>query len=258
MTKILFLGNGPLADSVLNVLQKHYDIVFHARTKTDLDTVKKLKENHPELHAILASYGIIIPQDVLELFEPEGIINIHPSKLPEYRGPSPIESAILNGATDFSVSIMKLTKDMDAGDLYYQETLHNLPLDKSIIYQKLSEAGAKWLINNLDNLPIPVKQDHKKATYTHKFTKTDGQIDPNRETSTQIYRKIVAFQGFPKVKYPFYGQNCIILTAHPMEQGDTAPIVLKCANSSKLAIDCLQPEGKRPMDAKSFLNGYKK
>ncbi|MDO4507879.1 MAG: formyltransferase family protein [Candidatus Saccharibacteria bacterium] len=255
--KIIFFGNGPLAEATLKVLEENFEIIFHAREKADLEKVKELKASSPEAHGVLASFGVIIREDILELFEPEGILNIHPSLLPLYRGASPIESAILAGDTEFSVSIMKLVRAMDAGPVYYQETFKDLPLKKAEIYEKLATAGAEWIARNLENLPTPVPQDDGKATFTRKFEKSDAFIDPETETADEIYRKIVAFQGFPKVKFAFYGVSCIILEAHPLEQGVTAPLVLECLNGQNLSIDRLQPENRKPMDAKSFLNGYK-
>ena len=154
-TKFIFFGNGPLAEATLNQLltAKNLELVFHAKTKEDLVEVARLKQENPEIKGILASFGVLIKSDLLELFEPEGILNLHPSLLPLYRGASPIESAILNGDQDFSVSIMKLVKAMDAGPIYYQTTVKasefssNLP-EKSEIYQKLATIGANWLIDN--------------------------------------------------------------------------------------------------------------
>ncbi|MDO4612255.1 MAG: formyltransferase family protein [Candidatus Saccharibacteria bacterium] len=256
--KIIFFGNGPLADAALAVLEKKFEIVFHAREKADLLKVKELKANNPGIHGVLASFGVIIREDVLELFEPEGILNIHPSLLPAYRGASPIESAILAGDTEFSVSIMKLVRAMDAGPIYYQRTFKDLPLNKAEIYRVLASDGAEWIAENLTNLPEPMAQDDEKATFTTKFSKSDALIDPSTETAEEIFRKIVAFQGFPKVKFAFYGIPCIILEAKVLKVGETAPLVLECARGSKIAILRLQPENRKPMDVKSFLNGYVK
>ena len=261
-TKIIFFGNGPLADNTLSVIKDHFDIIFHARTKEDLEIVKKLKAENPEAKGVLASFGVMIKSDVLDIFEPEGILNIHPSKLPLYRGASPIESAILNEEETFSVSIMKLVKAMDAGPIYYQETITpdnlNRPDLKSYLYKILSGTGANWLIKNLNNLPTPTNQDNEKATFTTKFDKSMSILTPKTDTAKQTLRKIQAFQDFPKAKYTFYGQNCIILAAHILEQGETALLPIECQDGQILSIDSLQPEGKRPMDTKSFLNGYKK
>ena len=258
MNKIIFFGNGPLADAALEVLGQHFEVVFHARTKEDLTKVCELKREMPEVNGVLASYGVIIRPEVLELFEPEGILNIHPSLLPLYRGPSPIESAILAGDTEFSVSIMKLVREMDAGPVYWQETLVDLPLDKAIIYKELAEAGAKWICDNMGHLPTPIAQDEAKATFTVKLDKSMSVLHPETESADEIFRKIVAFQRFPKAKYAFCGKNCAILAAHKLDAGETAVLPLKCADGQILSIDSLQPDGKKPMDAKSFLNGYKK
>ena len=209
------------------------------------------------MHGILASFGVLIKSPVLELFEPEGILNIHPSLLPLYRGASPIESAILNGDNDFSVSIMKLVKAMDAGPIYYQTTLKDLPLCKDEIYKILAETGAKWICDNLLNLPEPVLQNDDKATFCGKLEKSMGLLTPETDTAEKTFRKIVAFQGFPKPKYAFFGTNCIILEAHIPKQGETAVLTIPCADGGFLAVDRLQPEGRKAMDAKSFLNGYK-
>ena len=256
--QIIFFGNGPLADAVLSVLSQHFDIIFHARTKADLETVKQIKAAHPQAHGILASFGVLIKSDVLDIFEPEGILNVHPSLLPKFRGASPIESAILAGDTEFSVSIMKLVKKMDAGPIYFQTTLPDLPPNKSAIYTALATAGAEWLVSNLNQLPIPTTQDDSLATLCGKFDKSLSLLHPESHTATEILRQIVAFQGFPKSKYAFFGQECIILEAHLLEQDATAPLEIRCSDGLSVAVDRLQPANRKPMDAKSFLNGYNK
>ena len=257
--EIIFFGNGPLADFALEVLKPATNIIFHAKTRDDLETVKQLKQEHPKALGILASFGVLIKQDVLDLFEPEGILNIHPSLLPLYRGASPIESAILNGDADFSVSVMKLVRAMDAGPLYHQETLKNLPLDKTAIYKALATAGASWLRDHLDNLPTPQPQDDAKATFTAKLDKSMSFLTPDADTADQTLRKIVAYQGFPKPKYNFFGHDVIILSAHIEktcpDQGKTLSI--KCADGNYVVVDQLQPLSRKPMDAKSFLNGLR-
>ena len=259
MTKpqVIFFGNGPLAEAALSVVSKNCDILFHAHSVADLSEVVKIKQQNPEAYGILASFGVIIRQNLLDIFEPTGILNIHPSLLPQYRGPSPIETAILDGASDFSVSIMKLAKDMDAGDIYYQTTLSDLPLDKTVIYQKLATAGAEWLVTNLTNLPTPVAQDHSQATFTKKLDKSLSYLTPEKDIIDQTLRKIVAYQGYPKPKYSFFGTECVILQAHQPSSDEKALLPLECKDGV-LSIDRLQPAGRRPMDARGFINGYAK
>ena len=256
--KIIFFGNGPLSDYVLAVLERKFEVIFHARTREDLARAVELKHEFKDAHGILASFGVMVPESVLEVFEPEGILNVHPSLLPKYRGASPIESAILNGDDDFSVSVMKLVKAMDAGPVYYQETLKNLPLNKDEIYRALAEIGAEWISEHLNNLPKPTDQDEKEATFCGKFDKSMSLLTPETDTAKQTLRKIIAFQGFPKPKYAFCGISCIILEAHIVESGDAALLTMPCADGHFIAIDRLQPEGRKAMDVKSFLNGYAK
>lgn len=294
MKKIIFFGNGLLADYALEVLKQHFEIVFHAKTREDLEKVRELKTKSPEIHGVLASFGVIIKPDLLELFEPEGILNIHPSLLPKYRGASPIESAILAGDTEFSVSLMKLSEKMDAGPIYQQTTLSGLPLNKNEIYRHLAEAGADMAIKVIRTLDEafygknyddewekmadfskrpdiiqthqkwveqvrhPKPQDDRKATFCGKLDKSMSHLAPETDTAEETLRKIVAFQGFPKPKYAFFGVNCIILEAHMLKSGEAAVLTLPCADGQVLAIDRLQPEGRKAMDAKNFLNGYKK
>ncbi len=256
MEKVIFFGNGPLAEYALAIIEKKCQVVFHAHSKEDLEKVCEIKREYPEVHGILASFGVLIPGRVLEVFEPEGILNIHPSLLPLYRGASPIESAILAGDTEFSVSVMKLVKAMDAGPIYHQETLKDLPLHKDSIYKELAETGAKWIVSHLSDLPQPSLQDDKKATFCGKLNKDMGTLTPETDTAEQTFRKIVAFQGYPKPKYVFFDQKCIILEAHMLKSGEKALLTIECADGAMVAVDRLQPEGRKAMDTKAFLNGY--
>ncbi|MDO4979254.1 MAG: formyltransferase family protein [Candidatus Saccharibacteria bacterium] len=288
--KIIFFGNGPLADCAkLTLIRYGFDIVFHARTKEDLEEVKRAKAEMPEAHGVLASFGVMIKSDVLDLFEPEGILNIHPSKLPDLRGPSPIETAILRGDNEFSVSVMKLVKEMDAGPIYFQKTLTNAEIiektewilsnqepgvvkntdgtdvkntqkslpSKADIYLALSVTGTEWIAENLENLGKPREQDpSKKPTFSKKLETNMSEIKPSEKTAEQVLNEIRAFERFPKSRYTFFGVDCIIHKAHVSKNEEI--LSLKCMDNTYICIDELQPANKKKMDAKSFLNGYKK
>src|SRR6185503_10774343 len=117
-----------------------------------------------------ASFGLLLPKEALDLF-PKGIINIHPSLLPQYRGAMPVQSALLNGDSATGVSIIKLDEEMDHGPLLAQETAEILPSDTSAsLHDRLFEKGAELLtkilpeyINNKLKL---TEQDHANATFT--------------------------------------------------------------------------------------------
>lgn len=261
-SKIIFFGNGPLADAAKSVLAPRFNIIFHARKPEDLTEVKKLVQAHTgeKIHAILASFGVLIKQDVLDLFEPEGILNLHPSKLPDLRGPSPIETAILRGDTDFTISVMKLVKQMDAGPLYYQETLKfTKSTPKSEIYERLAKTGAEWLVKNLLELPAPRPQEGT-PTFSKLLDTSLSPLNPAEKSAEALYNEIRAFQDFPKSRMQIHGIDCIIKSAHVSETPEPiknhTDLSLKCADGNYLIIDSLQPAGKKPMDAKSFTNGY--
>jgi methionyl-tRNA formyltransferase len=209
---------------------------------------------------ILASYGQLIRQDLLDRFEPLGILNIHPSLLPKYRGPSPIESAILDGATETGVSIMKLVKAMDAGPIYTQRTI---PLtdtvSKADLYTELSTLGIDAILDLLPDIIggklQPTPQSDTGATYTQKLDKSLSPLDPAHKSALQLSREVRALLGFPRSRAALLGVDCIIITAHVATTA-TTPLDLLCADGQYLVIDELLPAGSKPMPAKAFLAGH--
>lgn len=264
--KIIFFGNGPLSDYALAALDNdytNYEVIFHAHTREDLSEAVRIKQENPDAHGVLASFGVLISSSVLEVFEPEGILNIHPSLLPLYRGASPIESAILNGDTTFGVSVMKLVKAMDAGPIYSYATFEDVPIQnglKELLYKTAAEVGISLVFSVLTAKKpvVPKPQDDAKATYCGKLDKSMSVLTPETDTAEQTFRKILAFQNFPKAKYEFFGTKCIIIEAYILEKGETAVLSIPCADGRIIAVDLLQPEGRKVMDAKSFVNGYGK
>ena len=255
---LIFFGNGPLADYAYDILSANFNILFRARRKEDLAVVKSIKTEHPAAHGVLASFGVMVKSDVLDLFEPEGILNIHPSLLPRFRGASPIESAILAGDTSFSVSIMKLVRAMDASPLYHQIIMDNLPLDKDAIYRSLATAGATWISEHIGHLPTPVEQSGD-PTFCTKFDKSMSILTPETKPSEVLMREIIAYKGFPRSKIALFGHELTVLEAHTSDLAPTAPgkeYALLCADGRFLYLDRVQPAGKNPMDIRSFLNGY--
>jgi len=216
---------------------------------------------------VLVSYGNLIPDSILEVFEP-GIINIHPSLLPKYRGPSPIESAILNGDSKTGVSIMKLTKEMDAGPIYSQVeiTLQGNEYSEDL-YTRLAGKGAELLVDILpsilDGQLQATDQNENESSYCKLISKSDGIIDWNKP-ATDIERQIRAFHKWPKSRTTLGEIEVIITKAHTSSENDT-PGSMNLANGSFrvfaseecLVIDTLQPLGKKEMPIQAFLAGYK-
>ncbi len=220
-----------------------------------------------EVAGILVSYGKLIPDDILDLFNP-GIINIHPSLLPKYRGPSPIESAILGGDNETGVSIMKLTTEMDAGPVYSQTTL---PLTGNEyaddLYKTLAQKGAGQLIDILpsilDGTLQPTEQNNHNATYTQLLTKKNGVIDWQK-SAIQLEREIRAYRDWPKSRADLRKTE-VIITAAQVESGNNTPGTIEVIDNQLhvycgqgyLNIQKLQPLGKKEMPVQAFLAGYK-
>jgi methionyl-tRNA formyltransferase len=209
--------------------------------------------------AILVAYGRIIPQSIIDIF-PKGIINIHPSLLPQYRGPTPIESAIANGDNQTGVSIMQLTAGMDEGPVYAQTTVPLAGTEtKFELYDTLSTASVSLLMETLpyilDGTLTPKPQNNDEATYCQLLTKADGQLNPTIFTAIEAERHIRAHLGFPKTKLTVLGHDIIITKAHVTMQPKT-PLDIECRDGAYLSIDELVAPSGRHMSSEAFLRGY--
>lgn len=227
----------------------------------------KLGEIEPSIRAlndpigVLVSYGKIIPQSIIDLFAP-GIINVHPSLLPLYRGPSPIETAILNGDTETGVSIIQLSAAMDAGPVYRQVSV---PLNDTEtapqLEQDLGALGAQELTNVLPAIISgalqPTPQDDDVATYCHLLKKEDSFIDTRELTSAAAERRVRAYLAFPKTKSTILGQSIVITKAHVVNEA-TSELDLPCSDGRYLSVDTLIGPSGKAMTAAAFLNGYAK
>ena len=256
----LILPNGHTRKpfEIAKVAEKHQIPVFF--TKNNAEILKIIQKYKPEI-GVLAAFGKIIKDEVIEAF-PCGILNIHPSLLPKYRGTTPIESALLNNDSETGVSVMRLAHDMDAGNILAQTTVQITPeTTKQSLYESLSNFGAKMLIEALpgalDGKSNEEVQDHSKATFTNPLTKEMSLLDPINKTALELSREIIAFAGFPKSKYQFLGIPCSVTQASISDTAQTE-LDLLCKDNKYLVIERLIPENSKEMNAKSFLNGHKK
>lgn len=215
------------------------------------------------LHAdagILVAYGRIIPQDVIDIF-PYGILNIHPSLLPQYRGATPIEQAILDGASETGVSIMKLVREMDAGPIYAQQhvTLDGTETKQELTDQLLTK-GAQMIIDVLPRILEgtlePKPQDESSATFSSLISKSDGVIDPTK-SSEQLEREIRAYAGWPKSRLALFGHQVIVTQARIANSADDGTLVIACNPGWLEITELVAPSGKK-MTGADFLRGYHK
>lgn len=254
-------GQHMTAPLVKQIAEKH-DIPVWQPTKLIemVDDIKALGDTV----GVLSSYGRIVPQAIIDLFRP-GIINIHPSLLPLYRGPSPIETAIMNGDTQTGVSIMKLTAEMDAGPIYAQE-LYALDGTETApeLYETLSALGGRMLIETLpaiiEGRLLPSPQANA-AIYCSLLKKEDAFLKPEAVTAVQAERQVRAYLTFPKTKILIKNKDkdeTIIITKAHVAVGELSDKAynIDFKEASVLTIDELTaPSGKR-MSGKDFKNGY--
>lgn len=185
---------------------------------------------------VVVSYGAILRDNVLDSAP---CINIHPSDLPKYRGPSPIKTAIYNGDKKSSVCLMQITPDLDAGDIYMRCEFEIDENDTNeIVEKRVSEIGSQMLVKYLENpTAYGAIIQNGQPTFTRKFTGADEIIDWSKSVC-DIHNQIRAL-GAGRTKI----------------NGMDVKILQTRVNGDKLDIIQLQPAGKKSMDWKSFVNG---
>ncbi len=266
---IVFFGNEKLATGIAYIEPLILRAAERAGFEIEQHVTGKLSELKPHNSqlAVLAAYGHIVPQAVLDQF-PLGIINVHPSLLPLYRGSTPIEQAILDGATKTGVSIMRLTAGMDEGPIYKQKTVqlsgHETKAELTHGLQKLGSELLEEVLGGIASGQLqPRQQPHpSRATYTQKLSKADGVLDWTKPAA-RLEREIRAYSGWPGSRTNIAGKDVIITQAGLADASGPAgqhkvvdKQLLVFASDKSLEIIKLKPAGKAEMTAQAFLAGY--
>lgn len=223
-------------------------VIRDAKSTLDLDYLRSLEADF----FLVAAFGKILKKELIEI-PLEGTIGIHPSLLPKYRGASPIQSAILNDEKETGTAIFIIDEKVDHGAVLGME---KLLIELSDTYLTLEEKLA-WLSVDLFKKIIPewlneslkpAPQDESAATFTKKFITQDAEVNLKKDSARMVWLKIRAFNPEPGV-----------FTLMKLKNGKTLRLKLLEANyeNDTLALVKVQPEGKKPMAYKDFLNGYK-
>lgn len=227
-----------------------------------------LKRLAPDLF-VVAAYGQILPQSLLEIPK-YGAINVHASLLPKYRGAAPIAWAILRGEKATGVTIMKMDKGMDTGDILLQrEVIVENGETSETLHDKLASIGAQLLLETLAGMKrgaiSPIRQDHGQATYAPPLKKEDGRIDWKRE-AREIDCQVRAFNPWPGAYSSLQGHFLKIFKGEVREgrPGEQAGNVLWVGadfievgtGKGSFLIREVQLEGKRRMAVREFLAGH--
>lgn len=234
---------------------------FDKIRKEGVEVVKELK---PDILAV-AAYGQILSQEILDIALP---INVHGSLLPKYRGASPIQTALLNGDKETGISIMKMSFEVDAGDVYLQEKLAISSEDNSeTLFDKMGKLGGKLLVKTLDliesNSIEAVKQDETKATFTSLLKKENAKINFSNSAESVVnhIRGYYPYAYFERdgLRFKVFSaklveddSNC--LAGEIIKASNKDGLIIKCADKAVEIIELQAPNSKR-MLAKAYLNG---
>ena len=234
------------------------------------DFLEELRLLSPDV-AVTAAYGQILSQDFLSIPR-RATINIHPSKLPSYRGAIPIPQALLNGDAKTAVTILFTVKKLDAGSIIIQKDF-DIGSDEKAgeLTKRLFMEGSALLNSAFELIRNPLfvgtPQDETKVTHCRKIEKDDGQIDWMQSAVTS-FNQFRAFDPWPGVWTIFSGNRIVISSMklsvidQPLKPGDVffyKPTRSLIVGTSKgqVSIDRLKPAGSKEMDAASFWNGIK-
>jgi methionyl-tRNA formyltransferase len=229
---------------------------------------------------VVAGYGQIIPQAVIDI-APLGIINVHSSLLPRYRGAAPAQWAIANGETRTGVTTMRIDAGLDTGDILLARETEIGPEETAVeLNARLAVLGAGLLVETLEGLEagriVPRKQDAAQATYAPLLKKEDGLVDW-RHPAESIHNRVRGMQPWPGAYTVFRGQTLHIWRARPLPDGRGSdsdseprpsgsgrpgtllclkPLTVACGLGA-LELREVQLEGRRRMSAADFANGHR-
>ena len=297
--RIVYMGTAPIAVPALNALASLADVeVVAVCTQPDRPSGRKrrltpspvkqaardlglrildpehigdaeaaLMDLGPDLGVVFA-YGQYLPSRIFDLPE-HGSINFHPSRLPEYRGASPIQSSLLDGRTESALSVLQVGSKMDAGDLWMQEPLAIRPEDNSqTLHDRFSRLAGELIPRVLEGLRsgtlVRRPQEEARATECGKIVKADGAVDWTLPAESLLNR-IRAFQPWPGAYFPLGEFGNLKIQSARVESGSGQPGEVVSVEGAGPLIACgeaclrltgVQPPGKKPMSGQAFLNGH--
>lgn len=236
------------------------------RIKENEELKKILEEISPDL-IVVAAYGKILPDWLLNLPK-YGVINVHASLLPKYRGASPIQAALLNGERRTGITIMKVIPELDAGDILSQREVEIREEDDAqTLHDRLARVGAELLTETIPKLIKgeiePKPQNHDEATYCPKITKEMGRINWER-SSEEIFNMVRAFTPWPGAFTYYSGRMMKLTKVRPAEgEGEPGEVIeagrrlVVATGKGALEILRIKPEGRKEISGDEFIRGYR-
>lgn len=248
----------------IHQLAEAHGIPIFTPEKLSREEAEKITELRPDFICV-AAYGLLLPEYVLEIAP---CLNVHPSALPRWRGAAPIQHTILSGDTTTDLCIMEMEKGLDTGPVY-KRVPYDVGTNETAgeLHDHMATEGAKHLLNVLENWPItPEPQPEEGVAYAHKITKDMCPINWTK-SAQDIHNHIRGLSPFPgattlhgdvrlKVLGSILSAKTTDLPAGQIISNVNNGIDVACGDGHVLTLTQLQRPGKKPQEAKVFLQGY--
>jgi len=259
--------------SAVKIEAEKKNVKIYEPEKFDEETVATLKEQDPDL-LIVADYGKILPESALKI-SGFGALNIHTSMLPKFRGPSPVQNALLEGETETGITIILMDENVDTGDILAQVKVVISPDEKyPELLDRMADTSADLL---LETLPLwverkitPRPQEEEKATVCQLIERSDGRIIWT-DSAAAIYNRFRAFYPWPGIfTYWEKGGSNLRLKLLKISPAEGIPLAGRSigevfeaeekiavqTGEGPLVLEEIQLEGKSKSNARDFVNGY--
>ena len=262
-------GKALSAPPVKEVALAHNIEVFQPPKIKEASAIERLREFDADIF-VVAAYGKILSKEILDMPK-YGCINAHASLLPKYRGAAPIQWSIIDGEKLTGVTVMQMDEGLDTGDMLFKSVVEIADDDTAdTLYDKLSVCGGSLIVEALDRIEVgdihPIKQDDSMATYAKMLDKSLGRLNFNRPAA-EIERLVRGLNSWPGT-YTFIDGKSLKIWEVKLSDIDSngEPGTVHSADNGKLFVNTLdkalevvtiQLEGKKRMDVKSFMLGFK-
>jgi len=243
---------------------QHGLTVYQPKTLRDGEAMKIIADLAPDCIVVVA-YGKILPKEILD-YPKYGCINIHASLLPKYRGSAPIQWSVINGEKETGVTIMQMDEGIDTGDMLYQKAIPIMIDDTAeSMFEKLSALGGEMSVDALRKLEKgelkAIKQDDALSSHAPMLDKKISEIDWD-QPAEKVHDLVRGLYSWPIAQTSLHGKKLkIYRTSLGKGRGEsgavinTTPLTIACKEGA-VVIEELQLEGKKRMDAKTFLIGH--
>lgn len=252
--------------SPVHKLANAHDIPVYTPENLKGKDVQKEFSAHGADVAVVAAYGLLLPKPILTACQ-FGCINVHPSRLPRWRGAAPIQRSVIEGDRETSICIMKMDEGLDTGDVLL-EVNYPIPVDMTAgeLHNLLASEAGPLVLETLARLSPdtlqPLKQPEEGVTYAKKISKEEARIDWNRP-ARELYNLIRGLSPFPGAFFDYQGERIKILQAE-INEGDKRQsagvtlddrLTIQCGNGA-IHPTLIQRPGKKPMSVEEMLRGY--